>query len=371
MVSLSEVRASNIQVTPATIPQVSVFIGATSGIGKAALTKLVSTGFPLTAYIIGRDEAAFQPVLRELQASNPSATLIFLEGEISLLAEARRLTDIILSREDETGGAIDMLFLSSGFLPFLGRQGMPIAQHLASKVKVLMDFHHEETAEGIELSTAVTFYSRQVFIRRLLPLLQARASAWCATSGSLSSFRPRIINVLAAGVETTDLFFDDLQLEEPGHFSVLSYARHVATMTSVSLKRLAEQAENEGVVIIHHHPGLVSTELFRKSWGDQWDEKKQHSGPPAPRDMERSTPTEAGERSLYVMASAKYGGYGVPIGEGQATGLTVQKTRDGSLLCVGDKLETLNVGDVLDSLENDGAADKIWDLTNQLIGEYL
>ncbi|KAJ1713256.1 short-chain dehydrogenase [Aspergillus flavus] len=350
MVSLSEVRASNIQLTPATIPQVSVFIGATAGIGKAALTKLVSTGFPLRAYIIGRDEAAFQPALRELQASNPSATLIFLEGEISLLAEARRLTDIILSREEETGGGIDMLFLSSGFLPFLGRQ---------------------ETAEGIELSTAVAFYSRQAFIRRLLPLLQARASARRATSGSLSSFRPRIINVLAAGVETTDLFLDDLQLKEPGHFSVPSYARHVATMTSVSLKRLAEEAENDGVVIIHHHPGLVSTELFRKSWGDQWDAKKQHSGPPAPPDMERSTPAEAGERSLYVMTSAKYGGSGVPIGEGQATGLTVQKTRDGSLLCVGDKLETLNVGDVLDSLENDGAADKIWDLTNQLIGEYL
>ncbi|GLA53950.1 hypothetical protein CBS147343_3361 [Aspergillus niger] len=350
MVSLSEVRASNTQVTPATIPQVSVFVGATAGIGKAALAKLVSIGFPLRVYIIGRDEAAFQPALSELQASNPSATLIFLKGEISLMAESRRLTDIILSREKETGGAIDMLFLSSGFLPFLGRQ---------------------ETAEGIELSTAVAFYSRQVFIRRLLPLLQARAAARRATTGSLSSYRPRIVNVLAAGVETTDLFLDDLQLKEPGHFSIPSYAKHVATMTSVSLKRLAEQAENENVVIIHHHPGLVSTELLRKSWGDQWDENKQHGGPPAPLDMEQSTPMEAGERSLYIMTSAKYGGYGVPIGEEQETGLTVQKTRDGSLLCVGDKLETLNVGDVLDSLERNGAADKVWSLTNELIGDYL
>ncbi|OJJ78139.1 hypothetical protein ASPBRDRAFT_112184 [Aspergillus brasiliensis CBS 101740] len=350
MVSLSEVRASNTQVTPETIPKVSVFIGATSGIGKEALIKLVSTGFPLRAYIVGRDEAAFQPVLKELQASNPSATLIFLQGEISLMSESKRLTDIILSREKETGGAIDMLFLSSGFLPFRGRQ---------------------ETTEGIELSTAVSYYSRQVFIRRLLPLLQARAAARRATPGSSSSYRPRIVNVLAAGVETTDLFIDDLELKEPGHFSIPTYAKHVATMTSVGLKRLAEQADNHDVVIIHHHPGLVSTELVKKSWGDQWDEKKQHGGPPAPSDMERTTPAEAGERSLYVMTSAKYGGSGVPIVEGQETGLTVQKTKDASLLCVGDKLETLDVSNVLGSLEKDGVADKIWGLTNKLIGEYL
>ncbi|KAL2844572.1 hypothetical protein BJY01DRAFT_214871 [Aspergillus pseudoustus] len=346
MAPLSEVRASNNQLSPATVPAVSVFVGATAGIGKAALAELVSTGFPLRTYIIGRDEVAFQPILRELQASNPSATLIFLQGEISLLAEARRLTDIILSRES----SIDLLFLSSGFLPFTGRQ---------------------ETAEGIELSTAVAYYSRLVFIRRLLPLVQAQAAARRATQGLSSSFRPRVVNVLAAGAESADLFLDDLQLKEPGRFSVPSYARHVATMTSVSLKRLAEQSENKDVVIIHHHPGLVSTDLFRKSWGDQWDSGKQQAGPPARADIERSTPAEAGERSLYIMTSAKYGGDGVPVGQGQVAGSTVQGTSDRSLLCVGDKLETLDVGGVLDSLAESGAADTIWDYTNTLIGSHL
>ena len=66
--------------------------------------------------------------------------------------------------------------------------------------------------------------------------------------------------------------------------------------------------------------------------------------------MERSTPAETGKRSLFVMTSAKYGGNGVPIGEGQEVGLTVQGTRNGSLLCVGDKLETLSVGGLLNWL---------------------
>lgn len=182
------------------------------------------------------------------------------------------------------------------------------------------------------------------------------------------------MNVLAAGAETSteNLFLDDLQLKQDGHFSVPSYAGHVATMTSVSLRRLSEEAENKNIVVIHHHPGLVYTEIFKKSWGDQWDSSREHAGPPAPDDIERSTPAQAGERALYLMTSAKYGGVGVPMGEGEAAGLTVRGTRDGSLLCVGDKLETLSsVSRILDSLEDSGAAETIWSYTDKVIGGYL
>ena len=122
MTSLDEVKASNNQLTAATTPEVAVFVGATSGIGKAALTELISQGFPTRIYIIGRDKSEFQPVLTELRASYQAADLIFLEGQISLMAETKRLTDEILRRENR----IDLLFLSSGFLPFLGRQGIYI-----------------------------------------------------------------------------------------------------------------------------------------------------------------------------------------------------------------------------------------------------
>ncbi|GMF75473.1 unnamed protein product [Aspergillus oryzae] len=325
MTPLTGVRASNKQLTAVTVPQVAVFVGATAGIGKGALTELISTGFPVKAYIIGRDEAAFEPALSELRASYSSATLL------KYLIHPTKIVWLLITFT-------------------------PIA----------------ESTEGIELSTAVAYYSRQIFIRRLLPLLRAKAET--TQSQHDASFRPRIVNVLAAGAETSteNLFLDDLQLKQDGHFSVPSYAGHVATMTSVSLRRLSEEAENKNIVMIHHHPGLVYTEIFKKSWGDQWDSSREHAGPPAPDDIERSTPAEAGERSLYLMTSAKYGGVGVPMGEGEAAGLTVRGTRDGSLLCVGDKLETLSsVSRILDSLEDSGAAETIWSYTDKVIGGYL
>lgn len=120
MTSLATLRTSNAQLSGTTLPQVAVFVGATAGIGRATLSQYVNKGYPLKAYIVGRNEEEFKPVLSELRASNNAAELIFLEGQISLLAETKRLTDEILRREKH----VDMLFLSAGILPFTGRQGM-------------------------------------------------------------------------------------------------------------------------------------------------------------------------------------------------------------------------------------------------------
>lgn len=212
---------------------------------------------------------------------------------------------------------------------------------------------------------AVGYYSRQIFVRRLLPLLRA------AFKPGTDQYCPRIVNVLGTGVETADLYLGDLELKQPDHFSVQSYANHSATMTSVSLKRLAERPENSNIIFIHHHPGLVSTEIFKKSWGDQWTEDKAAGGPKVTSDITRSTPEEAGARSLYVMTSSQYGGKGVPLTEGQEQGLTVNGTTDGSLFCVGNKMETLQLDGLLGDLERNGASDTIWCKTDELIENYL
>jgi hypothetical protein len=120
MTLLAQIRASNAQLTEATTPRTAVFVGATDGIGKRALTKLVSTGFPLKAYVIGRNKDRDQALLRELCAINNKAELVYLEGQISLMSEVIRLTSVILEKEQK----IDILFHSAAFLPFLGRQGM-------------------------------------------------------------------------------------------------------------------------------------------------------------------------------------------------------------------------------------------------------
>lgn len=117
---LDQIRASNARLTETTTPRTAVFVGATDGIGKRALLELVSTGFPLKAYIIGRHEARDQLLLEELHTVNKNAELIYLEGQVSLMSEVKRLTDVILGKEQ----AIDLLYHSAGFLPFQGHQGV-------------------------------------------------------------------------------------------------------------------------------------------------------------------------------------------------------------------------------------------------------
>lgn len=120
MVSLSEIRASNAQISEASTPRSAVFVGGTAGIGKAALAALVSQKTPVKLYIIGRNETSHKQFLQNLQQSNSQAEIVFLEGQVTLLTEVKRLCIEIKSREK----SIDLLFLSAGFLPFTGRQGI-------------------------------------------------------------------------------------------------------------------------------------------------------------------------------------------------------------------------------------------------------
>src|ERR1700761_6668439 len=99
MVSISEIRASNAQITKDKAPQIAVFTGATDGIGKATLIRLVSTKLPMKIYVIGRNGEKHKQFLDELRKSNIRVDIVWLEGQISLLAETKRLCDEIRWRE--------------------------------------------------------------------------------------------------------------------------------------------------------------------------------------------------------------------------------------------------------------------------------
>ncbi|KAK2680449.1 Short-chain dehydrogenase/reductase SDR [Fusarium oxysporum f. sp. vasinfectum] len=321
---LAQIRASNAQLTEATTPGTAVLIGATDGIGKRALVTLVSHGFPLKAYVIGRNKARDQTLLGELYAINNKVELVYLEGQISLMSEVERLTSYILEKEQK----IDLLFHSAGFLPLLGRQ---------------------ETDEGLELSTAVAHFSRLAFILRLLPRLQAAAK-----SGP-EQYSPRIISILAAGNESLDLFLNDLSLKEPGHFSVPIYARHVATMVTLSMKHLAEQPGNEKIV----------------AGATGGDGAVPPAATPSARPLSQWTPEEAGEKALYLMTSAEYGGKGVNVTEGRSAGLTVTHQIGESLFSVNDVMKNLQQDTLLADLEAMGAQNAIWDYSVKTLAPWL
>jgi NAD(P)-dependent dehydrogenase (short-subunit alcohol dehydrogenase family) len=211
-----------------------------------------------------------------------------------------------------------------------------------------------ETPEGLELGLSVVYYSRFHFISRLLPVLRTAAKF-----GS-GNYPPRIVNVCAAGLESTEVFLHDMNLEEPGVVTISNFSKHVATLVTLSLKRFAEKPENDGIVFIHAHPGLVTTDLFRKSWGDQWDDNgyTPSSGP-----FSQSTPEEAGQKALYLVTSAEYGGNGVGMPDGRSAGSTLNNQPRGSLFSVNDVMVGIHQDEVLGELDAMGAPDAIWDYT--------
>lgn len=111
MVTLSQVHTSNAQIStslPAEL--VAVFVGATSGIGEAALKEFVSQANKPKCYFVGRSEQDATRIIDECKSLNPDARVVFLRADTSLVKEADRLCEDIKSREN----AINVLFLSAG-----------------------------------------------------------------------------------------------------------------------------------------------------------------------------------------------------------------------------------------------------------------
>ncbi|KAM0540402.1 hypothetical protein ACHAPJ_013611 [Fusarium lateritium] len=236
------IRASNALITKAIVPKTAVFVGGTDGIGKATLKNLVSKGFPLRVYIVGRNEAGHQALFDDLRTLNPKVNLIYVEGQISMAT-----------------------CLSLGAKASIWDTSVAIPESLRLTIPT-------ETSEGLEASQVVSYYRHIVFITRLLTQLRAAAK---------SSESARVINILAAGQESTDLFLDDLTLKRPGRFGIPTFAAHAATSVTLTLKRIAEAPENKDIIFIHSHPGRVGTGLFMKSWAGKFDPSKVAAAPPA------------------------------------------------------------------------------------------
>lgn len=120
MVSISLIRQSNNQINELLVPRVAVFVGGTSGIGKITLAEVARVGIGFKAYVIGRKESEhpFKAFIEELHQIQPDTNVIWVEGEVSLLSEVKRICDHIKTLESQ----IDLLFMTTGYAPFGGRQ---------------------------------------------------------------------------------------------------------------------------------------------------------------------------------------------------------------------------------------------------------
>ncbi|KAK2777841.1 short chain dehydrogenase reductase family protein [Colletotrichum kahawae] len=332
MVSLAEVRTSNSALTSSTVPKTALFVGATSGIGKYTLAELVSLKLPVKCYIVGRkaSEPALHPLLEALRRTNPQAELIWVEAEVSLLSEVKRVCELV--KENET--RLDLLCLTAGYAPFGGRN---------------------DTPEGIEVTHALQYYGRMLFTLALLPLLRAAPS-------------PRVLTVLGGSFLSTNLLVDDLDLRKAGNFGGVRSQTHMSIMNTLFLDRLASDPENFGVTFVHNWPGAVDTGNMGRYHTPSWLS-------PAPVTVLLKPVfwilgtggREAGERHVYNATSGRFGGMGPRDGGKVEKGTGGEEGR--GLFLVGRGCEVVDRGSVLEELR--GAQGVVWGRTMEALGPYL
>jgi len=332
MVSYNEVKASNALLNDATTPRIAVFVGGTSGIGKLTIKALVATGASVKIYLIGRKSSKerSEAFIQELQLLNSKAEIIWTEAEVSLLAETKRVCEVIKTKEQH----IDLLFLTTGYAPMGGRI---------------------ETAEGIEISRSLGYYTRTLFTLHLLPLLE-KAEA------------PRVVSVQAGGMETKSMQLDDIDLKKPGNFGLMKAHLQCGNMNSATLEKLA--SEHPHVTFINSWPGWVNT-------GNVWRGISNRNGAMGwfvwlvldPLiGMFSFKDEESGQRNLFQCTSAAFGGRGIPW-KGKV-GVNSLNEQEGGLFLVNYKCDCTPNAKVM-SVLREKARERIWDHTVEVLGPYL
>jgi len=331
MVSYKEIQASNALIDDATVPHVAVFVGGTSGIGKFTVRALVATGASVRIYLIGRksSEERMHAFIQELRVINPKAEVIWTEGEVALLAETKRVCEAIKSKESR----VDLLFLTAGYAPFGTRR---------------------ETAEGLEVAQSLEYYSRMLFVLHLLPLL-GEAEA------------PKVVSVLAGGLERATIDLDDLDLKKPGNFGGVKAQGQYVAMNTTTLEKLAN--DNPNVTFIHSWPGWVNTGNVRRSSDPNsimawfvWLILEPLIG------LFGFSDEESGQRHLFQSTSAAFGGRGV-LWKGKPGINSLEKPANG-LFLVNYKCDCTPNAKVMPLLR-EKALGKIWDHTQEVLRPYL
>ncbi|KAJ5569918.1 uncharacterized protein N7459_009348 [Penicillium hispanicum] len=331
MVSYKEIQASNALINDATAPRVAVFVGGTSGIGQLTLKALVATGASVRIYLVGRksSEERTRAFIQELNATNPKAEIIWTEGEISLLAETKRVCEYIKSKESR----VDLLFLTTGYAPFGSRK---------------------ETSEGVAIVQSLGYYTRMLFVLHLLPLLrQAEA--------------PKVVSVLAGGLESAAVDLDDLDLKKPGNFGPRKAQLQYGEMNTATLEKLA--IDHPDVTFIHSWPGIVSTGNVRRgadpnsfmSWVVSLFLEPLLN-------LLAFSDEESGQRHLFQITSAAFGGHGVPWSG--KPGVNSQGKPEDGLFLVNNKCDCTPNAKAVSKLR-ETAQEKIWNHTQEVLAPYL
>ena len=112
MVKLGSVRASNAALHSTVSGQISLFVGATSGIAYHTLLEYARRSDRPKIYIVGRNEARLSEIIGELGKLNPNGQYVSIKTEISLLKNVDMACEEIKRKEKN----LDLLVMCPGYI---------------------------------------------------------------------------------------------------------------------------------------------------------------------------------------------------------------------------------------------------------------
>jgi len=193
-----------------------VVTGGTSGIGEIAALRLAEKGARIV--LIARDKTRADATLAKLKNANPSATHTAHYGDLSALAEMKRVAGEVATNEPR----IDVLVNNAGAV-FLSRK---------------------TSVDGLEMTFATNHMAYFVVTNILLDRLKATPGA-------------RIVSTASDAHKSGKLDFDDLQSEK--RYSSFRVYGTSKLCNILFTRELARRLDDVDVTANCLHPGFVGT----------------------------------------------------------------------------------------------------------------
>lgn len=202
-----------------------VITGGTSGIGEVAAIRLAQQGARIV--LIARDQARAAMTMSKLKSANPSAAHVARYGDLSSLADMKRVAGEVASSESR----IDVLINNAG------------AVSLSRKTSV----------DGLEMTFATNHMAYFVVTNILLARLKATPGA-------------RIVSTASDAHRSAKLDFDDLQSEKSySSFRVYGTSKLCNILFTRELARRLDGADTTANCL---HPGFVGTRFGQNNVGN-------------------------------------------------------------------------------------------------------